>query len=360
MKDLGVCVIAEVGVNHNGSLELARELVDAVAEAGANAVKFQTFRASSLVSRSAPKADYQRQATDRSESQLEMIRRLELADDAFVELAGYCRKRDIEFLSTPFDGASLSFLCRETGISRIKFSSGDLTNGPLLLQAAREKMPVILSTGMATLGEIEESLMVLSFGYVGEGNAPNAQTLRNAYASEKGQALLKEHVTILHCTTEYPAPLCSVNLRAMDTLARAFGLPVGYSDHTQGLAVPVAAAARGASIIEKHVTLDRNLPGPDHRASLEPAELAHMIAMIRDVEQALGASLKHLSEVEAKNVVAARKSLIAATSVRKGEPWNEENLTAKRPGCGISPMRYWDYLGRPAGRSYQSDELIEP
>lgn len=353
-------VIAEAGVNHNGSLDLAKELVDVAVEAGADTVKFQTFRADALVARRAKKADYQKERTGADETQAEMLERLELECEEWIELLEYCKRRDISFLSTPFTRESLSFLTESLDVSRIKIASGEITNGPLLLEAARSEKPVILSTGMSTLGEIEEALAVLAFGYTHqEGAPPSRHSFRLAYRSSEGRSALNENVVLLHCVTEYPAPLEEVNLRALDTLRSSFQLPTGLSDHTLGTAVAVAAAAREASVVEKHFTIDRLMEGPDHRASLEPEELASMIAQIRTVEHALGESGKVVTASEAKNRQVARKSLVAARPIQSGQPFNAENLTVKRPGKGQSPMRYWEYLSRCASTDYEEDELIE-
>ena len=357
-------IIAEAGVNHNGSVELALQLVDAAAAAGADIVKFQTFNTAKLVARHAPKARYQQQAGAAGESQFEMVRRLELDAAAFHRIAGHCAARGIEFLSTPFDEDSLDLLVRELPVRRLKLPSGEITNAPLLLRAARSGLPLIVSTGMATLGEIEDALGVLAFGLLGGGlpgtdTPPGRTAFTAARCSEQGQARLAGTVTLLHCTSEYPAPLDEVNLHAMATLRRAFGLTVGYSDHTEGIAVPVAAAALGARVIEKHYTLDRSLPGPDHHASLEPAELAAMVAAIRAAERALGSPQKTLQPGEADTRAVARKSLVAACAIPAGAPFTPENLTAKRPGGGRSPFDYWDLLGRPAPRDYAADEAID-
>jgi N-acetylneuraminate synthase len=356
-----VHVIAEAGVNHNGSRELALELVDAAARAGADTVKFQTFRAEKLATRSAPRADYQAANTGDTASQFEMLKALELSRDDFRAIRDHCQQRGIEFLSTPFDLESLHYLTRDLSQARLKISSGDLTNAPLLLAAARSAGQVILSTGMSSLEEIEQALMVLAFGFSQPADAaPGLAAFRKAYESGAGRDALKRNVTLLHCTTEYPAPFSDVHLRAMDTLRTHFGLRTGYSDHSVGISVPVAAAARGAEIIEKHFTLDRALPGPDHKASLEPEELRHMVTAIREVEQALGNTEKAPAEVERKNMAAARKSLVAARPIRRGEPFTADNLAVKRPGTGIAPWRYWEWLGRTAARDYAPDELIEP
>lgn len=355
-----IYIIAEAGVNHNGSLKLARQLVDAAVESGVDAVKFQTFQASAIVTRSAGKAEYQKASTGACESQFEMLKRLELDEQAHRELLGYCGERGIQFLSTPFDPTSVDLLAVTLDLPLLKLSSGEITNAPLLLKASRCGKPIILSTGMATLADIETALGVLAFGYTNHDSVPGEAAFRAAYASPAGQIALRERVTLLHCTTEYPAPFDEVNLRAMETLSAAFGLPVGFSDHTEGVAVPIAAAALGARVIEKHFTLDRTLPGPDHKASLEPGELKEMVTAIRRVGQALGSFRKHPAPSEIGNAAVARKSIVAARWIREGEPFTEENLCIKRPGTGISPLRFWEMLGRPASRDYDPDEVIEP
>jgi N-acetylneuraminate synthase len=353
-----VFIIAEAGVNHNGSLAQALALVDAAAEASADAVKFQTFKAEEVISRYAAKAEYQLKTTNESESQLEMVKKLELDLSAHQQLMQRCKVRKIQFLSTPFDLPSVDMLVKDLKVLRIKVPSGDIANGPLLLHVAQSGLPVILSSGMSTLGDIEDALAVLAFGYLQSEEAPSIAGFMRAFLSTEGQQQLQQKVTLLHCTTEYPAPFEDVNLLAMDTMASAFGLPVGLSDHTVGHSVAIAAAARGAVVIEKHFTLDRNLPGPDHKASLEPDELAAMVKAIRQVEIALGSPRKLVATSEAKNQNIARKSLVAAVPIRAGERFTPENLTSKRPGNGISPMYYWQVLGRRASRDYESDELI--
>ncbi|GIQ62817.1 sialic acid synthase [Paenibacillus cisolokensis] len=354
-----VYIIAEAGVNHNGSLDLALQLVEMAAEAGANAVKFQTFKAERLVTPEAGKADYQKLTTSSAESQFDMLKRLELDKEAHFALLRHCQKYGIEFMSTPFDEESLHFLADECGVKRIKLPSGEITNGPLLLAAARKGLPIILSTGMATLGEIETALMILAYGYLNRSGKPDGQSLLEAFISEQGQAALRERVTLLHCTTEYPAPLRDVNLRCMDTMAEAFGVPVGYSDHTEGIAVSLAAAARGAAVIEKHFTLDRQLPGPDHQSSLEPGEMAEMIKGIRTIELALGRKYKFPALSELANRVPVRKSIVAGQDIAAGDAYHDGNLALKRPGDGISAIRYWDYLGKTADRPYRKDEQID-
>lgn len=326
-------IIAEAGVNHNGSLELAKQLVDKAVWAGADCVKFQTFRSENLVSRSAQKAEYQKKTTGSGESQLEMIRKLELSRQDFIELKEYCRQKGIMFLSTPFDLDSIEFLA-SIGMKTWKIPSGELTNYPYLKAIGRRKESVIMSTGMCTMDEVREAVAVLN---------------RSGTTD----------ITLLHCTTEYPAPYDSVNLRAMQTLQKEFGCRVGYSDHTGGTEVPVAAVAMGACVIEKHFTLDRNMEGPDHKASLEPEELRQMVRSIRNVETALGDGIKRPSEVEMKNMAVARKSIVAARDIKKGELLTEENVTTKRPGNGISPMLWDTVIGTKAVRDFAADELIE-
>ncbi len=354
-----VFVIAEAGVNHNGSIDMALQLVDAAAAAGADAVKFQTFIAENLVSKYADKANYQQQSTDAKENQLTMLKQLELSKQDHQRIIERCCNAGITFMSSPFDHKSLDLLVNDFGLSQLKLGSGELTNAPLLLAAAQTGRSIILSTGMSALAEVESALSVLSFGYLDKKTDPCIDEFERAYASDEGKKLLHNKVTLLHCTTEYPAPYGEVNLLAMDTLAHAFGVPVGYSDHTDGWTMPLAAVARGAAVIEKHFTLDRNLPGPDHRASLEPDVLKKMIESIRQVEVALGNGIKQVAPSEEKNIPIVRKSLIAAKNIAYGECFSPHNLTVKRPGYGISPFRYWEYLGRPAGRAYTRDEVIE-
>lgn len=351
-----VFVIAEAGVNHNGALESALALVDAAADAGADAVKFQTFEAAKLASRSAAKADYQNRTTDAGESQYEMLRRLELPRAWHADLKERAEAKGLVFLSTPFDPESLAFLVEELDVAIVKLGSGELTNAPLLFEAGRSGKPVILSTGMGEMAEVEAALGVLAAGRL--GLEAGRETFARAFASAEGKASLAEAVTLLHCVTEYPAPLEEVNLRAMDALAESFGLPVGYSDHSRGTAISIAAAGRGARVIEKHYTLDRTLPGPDHLASLEPAELKQMILAIRQIEPALGDGRKRAMPSEAKNLPIARKSLVAARRIARGETFTPDNLTVKRPGNGRSPFDYWSLLGTAAERDYAEDEVI--
>ncbi len=355
---LPISIIAEAGVNHNGQIEMAMQLIDAAADAGADTIKFQTFRTEELVSRHAAKAVYQQALTDPEESQFEMIKKLELDQPTHLLLKKQCRQRGINFLSTPFDLTSLDFLVDVMKLSTIKIPSGEITNTPLLVRVGATNRRIILSTGMSSLGETEAALGALAFGMLRGHETPSLTEFSRAFSSQAGQAALAEKVILLHCTTEYPTPFNDVNLRAMETLKQAFGLPVGLSDHTQGLIIPIAAAALGARVIEKHFTLDRTLPGPDHKASLEPDELSQMVQAIRNVELALGHGRKISAESENKNKTVARKSLIALTDIKQGEIFTKENLGVKRPGTGISPMNYWHWLGRPAQKEYQPDECI--
>jgi N-acetylneuraminate synthase len=329
------------------------------ADAGADTVKFQTFRADRIATRSVGKADYQKRAGAGDESQHAMLRRLELDDAAHAALITHCQARGIEFLSTPFDLPSLDLLVGTLGLRRLKISSGDVTNGPLLLQAARSGRQIILSTGMATLGEVEAALGVLAFGMTAPADAsPNDAAFAEAYSSSEGQDALRARTTLLHCTSLYPAPASAVNLRAMDTLRAVFDLPVGYSDHTIGITVALAAVAHGATVIEKHFTLDRSQPGPDHQASLEPDELRRMIAGIREIEEALGSAHKGPTPAEHATRAVARKCLVASRPIRRGERFTAANIETKRAEAGITAMRYWEALERTADRDYAADEPI--
>ena len=353
-----IYVIAEAGVNHNGSVDFAIQLIDAAAKAKADAIKFQTFKAEQVLSRNAPKAEYQKQATDTEESQLEMAKKLELNEEEHQFLITHCLKRNIQFLSSPSDLDSVDFLTKTLKLPQLKIGSGEITNALLLLRAAQSDKSIILSTGMSTIGEVETALGVLAFGYTQSNTEPSSSAFRSAYASPEGRQALQKNVVLLQCTTEYPAPYSDANLRVMDTLVNAFGLTVGFSDHTPGIVVPIAAAARGAAVIEKHFTLDKNLPGPDHQASLEPDELKEMIQAIRCVELALGSPLKVPAPSELKNRDIVRKSLIAACDIQRGDAFTKENLTVKRPGTGRAPIEYWGYLGKSADRMYRKDDII--
>ncbi len=354
-----IYIIAEAGVNHNGDMNIARQLIDMAAEAGADAVKFQTFRAEALVIRNAPKAEYQKVTTGDEESQYGMIKKLELDEDKHRELIHYCEEKNIHFLSTPFDDKSLDLLTKTFDLPRIKLPSGEITNAPLLLRAAQTGKPVILSTGMSTLEDIETALGVLAFGYLFSGGEPSRDAFNCAYKSNAGRKVLKSRVVLLHCTTAYPTPLEDVHLQAMDTMYEKFGLPVGYSDHTLGIAVPIAAAARGAVVIEKHFTLKRDMPGPDHHASLEPGELKIMIQAIRQAKLALGLPQKCPAPSEIGNVNVVRKSIVAGRPIRKGEIFSPKNIALKRPGTGIAPVHYWELLGKISSEDYSKDDLIK-
>ena len=353
-------IIAEAGVNHNGSEQLAFKLVDAAAEAGADVVKFQTFKAQNLVTGTAEQAEYQTANIGKKESQLEMLSRLELSYEAHHRLLSYCAEKRIDFLSTAFDSESLEFLVKDLKLKTLKIPSGEITNAPFLLDHARTGCDLIVSTGMCDLADIESALGVIAFGYTAEETAePSIHAFKQAYSSAAGQDVLNRKVTLLHCTSEYPAPVSEVNLRVMDTLSQAFGLAVGYSDHTSGITIPVAAVSRGAILIEKHFTLDREMEGPDHQASLEPDELASMIAGIRSVEIALGSAIKSPTVSELNNRHVVRKSLVAAKDIAEGEAYSVYNVEAKRPGTGISPFFYWDLIGKQAARDLSFDDLID-
>jgi N-acetylneuraminate synthase len=355
-----IFVIAEAGVNHNGSPTLAHALVDAAFEAGADAVKFQTFVADRLVTDDAPLAAYQAKRLDSTRSQHEMIEQLELSPDTHRELATHCRRLGIEFMSTPFDIESLHFLVENIGVQRLKIGSGDATNAPLLLAAARSGLPIIVSTGMCDLAEVEAALQVIAYGLVApEGQTPTGEALSETYQTEEAKKAIREFVTLLHCTSEYPAPPKDVNLRAMSLLRDTFEVSIGYSDHTVGTTVPIAAAALGASVVEKHFTIDRSMAGPDHASSLEPDELVAMVRAIRETEIALGERVKKRAASETKNAEIARRSLVAEVPIAAGERFTESNVAIKRPGTGLSPMRFWEILGSTARRDYRKGELLD-
>ena len=331
-------IIAEAGVNHNGSIGIARQLVDKAVEAGVDIIKFQTFKSEKLVSKSARQAEYQKKniGTKSDDSQLSMLKKLELSEQDHVELMAYCKQKGIKFFSTAFDMDSIDYL-HSLNMGLWKIPSGEITNYPYIKKIAQYGEPVILSTGMCEMDDISAAVSVLlKYG------------------------VKREQITILHCNTEYPTPFEDVNLKAMDALRKEFGVEVGYSDHTKGIEVPIAAVALGASVIEKHFTLDRNMEGPDHKASLEPDELKDMVSAIRNIEKAVGDDgTKHVSESERKNITIARKSIVAACDIKKGEVFTEENLTVKRPGNGISPMRWEEVIGTKAIRNFSEDDLIE-
>ncbi len=329
-----VFIIAEAGVNHNGDLSLAKKLIDVAVDAGANAVKFQTFKTEKLLSKNTQKADYQKQTTDANESQFDMIKKLELNLEAHIELISYCKNKNIMFLSTPFDHDSIELLSN-LGLEIFKIPSGEITNLPYLRHIGKLNKKVILSTGMSNNGEIESALEVL----ISAGTK-------------------KENITILHANTEYPTPMQDVNLKAMVTIGKTFDVEFGYSDHTLGIEVPIAAVALGASCIEKHFTLDKTMDGPDHKASLEPEELKAMVLTIRNIEQALGNGIKAPSKSESKNKIAVRKSIVAACNISKGEVLTEDKLAVKRPSGGLSPMLWDSIIGTIAKKDYIEDDLI--
>ena len=351
-------IIAEAGVNHNGNLAMALDLVDKAAEAGADYVKFQTFKATKLASASAQKANYQVRMTDVAESQLEMLQRLELSLEDHQAIITRCTEMGLRFLSTPFDESSLALLTETFALTEIKLGSGELTNAPLLLAAGRSGARIILSTGMGSLAEVEEALGVLAFAICREGQPDCRADFAEILLDPAVWPVLAERVTLLHCTTEYPAAVEDTNLRAMETLHRAFGVKVGYSDHTVGESVSIAAVALGASVLEKHFTLDRTLPGPDHAASLEPAELASLVLNVRNVEQALGTGIKQPGAAEVANREVARKSLLAARKLPKGHRLTMEDIEVKRPGGGISPMALWDTVGEVTHRGLEEGEAL--
>ncbi len=353
-------VIAEAGVNHNGQLDLAMKLIDVAADAGADAVKFQTFKAEKLAMESAAMARYQKQNIGRDEPQVDMLRRLELAPEDHAVLVEHCAERKIEFLSSPFDNDSVRFLCGELGLKTIKIPSGELTNAPYLYAIATFGVDVILSTGMADMSEIRDALDVLAYGLLGGGAPKGGDAVKGASQTPEGRDVLARKVTLLHCTSEYPAPLDTINLKAMDTLSDAFCVAVGLSDHSEGTAVPIAAVARGAVVIEKHITLDRTLAGPDHKASIEPGELARMVKGIRDVEMALGTGDKVPYAQELENRAIVRKGLFCARDIAAGELFGPNDFLVRRPEQGASPMRYWDLLGTPAARAYVKGEAVDP
>jgi N-acetylneuraminate synthase len=337
-------IVAEAGVNHNGDLGMALELVDKASELGADVIKFQTFRADLLAHRKAQKANYQQRLSIKDETQYDMLKRLELSAESHIEIINRCKSKGIQFLSAPFEMLSLDFLVSDLKQQTIKLGSGELTNAPLLLAAARSGVDIILSTGMGTLSEVEEALGVLAYGYLGRQN-PNRAAFREALLEPIAWELLKSHVTLLHCTTEYPAAVEQVNLMAMKTLSAAFGLSVGYSDHTDGNAISIAAVALGARIIEKHFTLDRSLPGPDHAASLDVVGFNELVNGIREVEVAFGNGIKQPYPPEIANKAVVRRSVVASRDLRKGTVLAEQDLTVLRPGNGVSPLFFWDIIG---------------
>lgn len=352
-------IIAEAGVNHNGSLEMAKQLVDVAKQTGADAVKFQTFKTENLVTRVAQQANYQVNNLGEATSQFEMLKKLELSYEEFVELKNYCDSLQIEFLSTPFDFESVDFLLHDIGMNTFKIPSGELTNSPLIHYIATKGRPMIVSTGMATMEDIHDGLAFIAYGLAFPDQSVDLDHVQAFYQTEEAKLFLNEYVTVLHCTTEYPAPFETINLNAMNTMKKELQLSIGFSDHSEGIAVSVAAVALGATVIEKHFTLDRNLPGPDHRASLEPKELEEMVIGIRTVEQSLGTGNKTPTQIELENRKAARKSIVANIEIATGEILTENHLTIKRPGNGMPPAAYWSLIGKVAKKSYEVDALID-
>jgi len=334
MSNNKVFIIAEAGVNHNGDMQMAKELIKSAAEIGADAVKFQTFKAADLVVKNAPKAAYQLQSTDAQESQYAMLKKLELSENDHIDLYEYSKKFNIEFMSTPFDISSAEFLLK-LGVKRLKIPSGEITNFPFIKKIAQLGLPTLFSTGMSEMEDVTACLNVLlKYG------------------------LTKDMISVFHCNTEYPTPFQDVNLRAMMEMKKLLGVKIGYSDHTAGIEVAIAATALGADVIEKHFTLDRELPGPDHKASLEVAEFKQMVSSIRNISLALGSDVKKASPSEMGNKLIVRKSIVAARDIKKGELFNDQNLGTKRPGTGLSPMKWEEVIGKPSPQDFQKDELI--
>jgi len=355
-----ILIIAEAGVNHNGDINLAKELVVAAAEAGADIVKFQTFKAENLVTKTAEKAQYQKDSCGDDESQYKMLKKLELDEAIHFKIIDCCKENNIDFLSTAFDGESLIFLNKVIKLGTLKIPSGEITNGPFIHDHAKTGANIILSTGMAEIDEIENALAVLAHGYCcPDGQINSLNDCYNVLKTPAGQSTLKEKVTLLHCTSAYPAPPESVNLRAINTMRDRFNLPVGYSDHTAGLIAPILAVAEGATVIEKHFTLDKQLPGPDHKASLEPHELKQMVTEIRTASQMLGSGIKAPHDIEISAKVLARKSIIAQQNIKETDIFGNDNLTSKRPGSGLSPMKWWSLLNKKAVKNYKKGDFID-
>lgn len=354
-----VKIIAEAGVNHNGDLGLAKTLIDVAVEAGADAVKFQTFKADLLVSRTARQCEYQVTNTGLTETQHSMLQKLELSESEFICLAEYCRAKDIEFMSTAFDSPSLHFLNDVIGVERFKIPSGELTNLPFILEHTRLHKPMIISTGMAQLCEVETALKVIAFGFTGQPDSALTEAqIEQAWQDNGIRKKMANNVTVLHCTSQYPADYTEVHLNAMTTMADEFAVPVGYSDHTMGAAVSIAAVACGAKVIEKHFTLDRTLVGPDHAASLEPDEFTNLVSSIRQIELAMGDAIKKPSLIEQQNMAVVRKSIHAARDIKKGEIITAGHLQIKRPGTGLQPNAFWQLVGSPANRDYSLDDMF--
>ena len=356
-----IYIIAEAGVNHNGNKEIAFKLIDKGVAAGADAIKFQIFKAENLATASAEKAPYQLKTTKTKQTQKQMLKSLELSLETYFELKKYCEKLNTDFLITAFDHESLEFIIKKLKVKKLKIPSGEITNGPFILQHARSGLDIILSTGMADIAEIEKALSIIAYGYlnIDKKDVINADDFEKAYKSTDGQKKLRSKVTLLHCTTEYPAPLDELNLNAIKSLNTKFQLQTGYSDHSNGIIASIIASTLDISVIEKHFTLDKNMNGPDHKASLDPQELELMIDYIRSIENIMGNGKKRISKSETKNLHVARKSIVAIRDIKKGEIFTENNISFKRPGLGISPMKYWDIINKVSDREYKKDELIK-
>lgn len=351
-------IIAEAGVNHNGSIEMAKQLVDVAKQAGADAVKFQTFKAENLVTRTAQQAGYQVNNLGEETTQFEMLKNLELSYEEFIELKSYCELNQIEFFSTPFDFESVDFLLNVLDMKMIKIPSGELTNSPFIHYIATKRKMMIVSTGMATMNDIHDALSFIAYGLAFPDQLVDLKKVRIFYQTSEAKVFLKEFVTVLHCTTEYPAPLETINLRAINEMKKSLQLPIGFSDHSQGVLIPIAAVALGAVVIEKHFTLDCSLEGPDHLASLEPEELKEMVDGIREIEKSLGTGHKIPTSIELENRQAARKSVVAKVQIPAGAILTEDHLTIKRPGTGMPPTSYWLLMGKASSKSYEMDELM--
>lgn len=352
-------IIAEAGVNHNGDIDKALQLVDAAVAAGADAVKFQTFKSENLVTETAGKAEYQKKLTDSNESQIEMLKKLELSHENHFKVLEHCHRKNIEFMSTAFDLESLDFLLQNMDLKRLKLPSGEITNHPLILAHAKSGLDIIVSTGMATIAEIEQALAVIAGGFLIRSGEKPDYSWQKASASLQAQEMLQQKATILHCVSEYPAPADSLNLQALCSLKNTFGLRTGYSDHSLGIWAPISAVTLGATVIEKHFTLDKSLPGPDHQASLDSSELKAMVDGIRNVEKALGHGIKRPVAAEIVNREPIRKSLVCVAPIRQGQSITEAQIAVKRPETGTSPTRFWEIMGKPASRDYRPGEPLQ-
>lgn len=362
MKKKKIFIIAEAGVNHNGSKKKMFKMIDIASKAGADAIKFQTFKALNLTTLKAKKADYQKKTTQRNESHFEMLKKLELSEKDHFKLNEYCKNKNIKFLSTAFDFESLTFLNNKIKLDTFKISSGELNNFPLLIEFGRTKKKIILSTGMGTLNEIDKAISYIAVGNILGKKKFDKNILKNELSKltkKKRFETIKNKVSILHCTTNYPAKNYELNLNVINTISEKFNLPVGYSDHSMGFYASLAASALGAKIIEKHFTISRKLKGPDHNASLEPNELLSLIKNIRNIELSLGNGIKKPTLSELRNIKTVRKSLVAKTNIKKNEIFSEKNLIIKRPGIGISPSKYWQYIGKKSKKNFKRDSLIK-